>query len=91
MVLKPAAKHHDVACGSDTEKTELQEVGCGADEVSVKASATETARIDLVEAQEIWSYEEDMAFLAKASEKKRNRNWQYRENYKERPGRHGNE
>ena len=84
MVLKPAAMHHDVACGSDTEKTELQEVGCGADEVSVKASATETARIDLVEAQEIWSYEEDMAFLAKASEKKRNRNWQYRENYKER-------
>ena len=91
MVLKPAAMHHDVACGSDTEKTELQEVGCGPGEVSVKASATETARIDLAEAQEIWSYEEDMAFLAKASEKNETAIGSIEKITKREPGRHGNE
>ena len=53
-------------------------------EISAKATATETDRIDLEEAAQIWSYEEDVAFLAKMSEKNRNRNWRYRENCKER-------
>ena len=78
MVLKPAAMTNDMASGSDAPHT--REQASGSDLCFSQSVIVETSQIDLSMATEISAYENDVAFVAKQTERQRQKNANYRFN-----------